>query len=140
MSSAGNTLQATAGGGGGASDITVKVGPVSLDRVQTIEGTIPVGVDKDRALCGKTRVNRTDPEEVSLTVTALVDLNVFETIQQLVDEEDEIQVTTAGWSGSVIFDTLEWKRTADMDTVTTDGTKLPLYNIQLISREQDQQS
>jgi len=118
------------------SEITAKVGPVTLERVDKIKGALPWDINKDQSLCGDTYISDTNETVWVLTIEAKVSLSKFRRLLQEVDGASSVHITTAAKSGVVALDTIQYERDDKADSVQTENGEEPLYRIQVQTQKQ----
>ncbi len=110
----------------------VKIGDVELKRVERIKGSLPFQTERNVSLSGKTYVPESDRTNWGLTIEAKVS---YTEMQQILNLSNPVRVTTALKSDEVEFSNIQYERVSDMDTVTVNGVRQPLYRVQLQTEE-----
>lgn len=110
----------------------VKIGDVELKRVERIKGSLPFQTERNVSLSGKTYVPESDRTNWGLTIEAKVS---YSEMQRILNLSNPVRVTTALKSDEVEFSNIQYERVSDMDTVTVNGVRQPLYRVQLQTEE-----
>jgi len=110
----------------------VKIGDVELKRVERIKGSLPFQTERNVSLSGQTYVPESDRTNWGLTIEAKVS---YSEMQQILNLSNPVRVTTALKSDNVEFSNIQYERVSDMDTVTVNGVRQPLYRVQLQTEE-----
>lgn len=110
----------------------VKIGNLELKRVERIKGSLPFQTERNVSLSGKTYVPESDRTNWGLTIEAKVS---YREMQQILNLSNPVRVTTALKSDNVEFSNIQYERVSDMDTVTVNGVRQPLYRVQLQTEE-----
>lgn len=119
-----------------ATDIHITVGGIALDKVIRIEGSLPFVIEHDRSLCGQTYNVPNDDEDWSVTIEARVGLTTWLKLKGLRGSSPNVQISSAGNSGTVALGALQFKRTDNMDTIHTSRGEEPMFTVTIQTREQ----
>lgn len=118
----------------------IEVEPLVVTR---LGGTLPWDTESTQLQCGETVTDTSGDLNIRLVYHAIVTHTGFKELSRMRSRPTEVKLVSAAYTGPVTFDQLKFDRIPDANgAVTRDQGEIdePLYEIQLQSKEEDEQS
>jgi hypothetical protein len=113
--------------------------PIAVTR---LGGTLPWETNSTQLQCGTTVTDTNGDQNIRLVYHAVCTKTQFERLQRMRGNPQQVKLISPAYSGPVTFDQLKFDRVTDANGVIVDGQYQdePVYEIQLQSKEQTQES
>jgi hypothetical protein len=111
--------------------------------VTRLGGTLPWETNSKQLQCGKTVTDNNGDNNTRIVYHAVCTKTQFKDLQRMRARPMDVKLVSAAYTGPVAFDQLKFDRVTDANgtIVAEDGyTKEPIYEIQLQSKEDTEQS